>query len=102
MYCHEKTSCGGNPGGQRSVLPDRILLGIPSHGRASRLFMAWLARNVDGLKHHAGELEDMVDEILWIHSNCPSDASLQVDAITVRLDCIRGLLDLGRGWELQP
>jgi len=83
-------------------LPDRTLLGIPSHGRASRLLMAWLARNGDGLKHHAGELEGMVDEILWIHSNCPSDASLQVDAITVRLDCIRGLLALVRGWELQP
>ena len=83
-------------------MPDRTLLGIPSHGRASRLLMAWLARNGDGLKHHAGELEGMVDEILWIHSNCPSDASLQVDAITVRLDCIRGLLALVRGWELQP
>jgi hypothetical protein len=57
MYCHEKTSCGGNQGGQRNVLPDRILPGIPSHGRASLLLMAWLEWNGDGLKHHAGELE---------------------------------------------
>jgi len=102
MYCHEKASCGSNHGGQRNVLPERILPGIPSHGRASRLLRAWLEWNGDDLKHHAGELEGVVDDIVWLNPNCSSDASLQVDAITVRLDCIRGLLALLRGWDVQP
>jgi len=102
MYCHKKASCGCSHGGRRNVLPEESLPGIPPEGRAASLLRAWLKCNGDSLQRQSGELEAAVGAILWIHPNCPSDASLQVDAIMVRLDCIRGLLDLGRGWELQP